>query len=355
MRTNLPIDELYANEISALLNPLPAPQIQEYFDDLIKKRRYSGLKVKQNVELGKGIYSDMALEEEDLIFKDQMIVGFQHSSNKIDCHVCSFCFRFLGSIELQIGRKLYLQEMGLCSNNECHSNSSDEDGDSCMNNHDVVGPAGECSTSSSLNKIPLPKEIVDLLMNGELRLPHSEKFLLPSAIPCFGGCGESFYCRREVTVILQEGVIKIYTNDIFLLAAKAICFTILRYRKMKEPQLKNLHCSDATINGNESVDLPLLLEAWKPISMGYKRRWWDCIALPEDVDESGEVAFRNQIKELALTDRDGQATIIALCSIQVGEEVTISYIDEELPYEERQALLADYGFICKCSRCQNQA
>jgi hypothetical protein len=52
-----------------------------------------------------------------------------------------------------------------------------------------------------------------------------------------------------------------------------------------------------------------------------------------------------------LQDRDGQAVIIALRRISKNEEVTISYIDEELPYKERQALLADYGFSCKCSKC----
>ncbi|RWW34895.1 hypothetical protein GW17_00000311 [Ensete ventricosum] len=34
-----------------------------------------------------------------------------------------------------------------------------------------------------------------------------------------------------------------------------------------------------------------------------------------------------------------------------GDEITISYIDEDLPYDERQALLADYGFRCMCQRC----
>ncbi|KAI3986584.1 hypothetical protein MKX01_014122 [Papaver californicum] len=50
-------------------------------------------------------------------------------------------------------------------------------------------------------------------------------------------------------------------------------------------------------------------------------------------------------------DKDGQATIIALQPISKGEEITISYIDEDLPFEERQALLADYGFRCKCKKC----
>lgn len=54
-------------------------------------------------------------------------------------------------------------------------------------------------------------------------------------------------------------------------------------------------------------------------------------------------------------DRDGQATIVASKPISKGEEVTISYIEEDLPFEERQALLADYGFECKCVKCQEES
>ncbi|KAK3000826.1 hypothetical protein RJ639_020265 [Escallonia herrerae] len=50
-------------------------------------------------------------------------------------------------------------------------------------------------------------------------------------------------------------------------------------------------------------------------------------------------------------DRDGRATIIACKPILKGEEVTISYIDEDLPFEKRQALLADYNFRCRCTKC----
>ncbi|KAF5194344.1 Histone-lysine n-methyltransferase atxr2, partial [Thalictrum thalictroides] len=50
-------------------------------------------------------------------------------------------------------------------------------------------------------------------------------------------------------------------------------------------------------------------------------------------------------------DRDGQAAIIAVRSIGKEEEITISYIDEDLPFKDRQALLADYGFECRCCKC----
>jgi hypothetical protein len=31
---------------------------------------------------------------------------------QIDCLVCSFCFCFIGSIELQIGMRVYLKDLG---------------------------------------------------------------------------------------------------------------------------------------------------------------------------------------------------------------------------------------------------
>ncbi|RZC46237.1 hypothetical protein C5167_039183 [Papaver somniferum] len=43
---------------------------------------------------------------------------------------------------------------------------------------------------------------------------------------------------------------------------------------------------------------------WKPVSMGYKRRWWECVALPDDVDSCDETSFRMEIKELAFKSLD---------------------------------------------------
>ncbi|XP_041005191.1 histone-lysine N-methyltransferase ATXR2 isoform X1 [Juglans microcarpa x Juglans regia] len=490
METICSIDAALASEISHLLTSPSPPQVQEYFDNLISTRKCHGIKVKPNGEFGKGVYADLDFKEGELVFKDQMLVGAQHCSNKIDCLVCSFCFCFIGSIELQIGRRLYLQGLGVSMNHgsdmetfkhiskDCSkTDSNNGEYDSLLENHDNLG---NCPSSSSKQIFTIPKDVVESLMNGELMLPYSKQFSLPPPVPCAGGCGEAYYCSKscaeadwELSHSLlctgersesscREALIKFIqhaneTNDIFLVAAKVISSTILMYRKLKATRLKeNEKC--ATPNVLDHSDISLLLEAWKPISMGHKRRWWDCIALPDDVDSSDESAFRMQIRELAFTslqllkaaifdkeceplfsletyghiigmfelnnldlvvaspvedyflyiddlpytekqeaeqvtqpfldalgddysvccqgtgffplqscmnhsccpnakafkreeDRDGQATLIALCPISKGEEVTISYVDEDLPFEERQALLADYGFKCKCPKC----
>lgn len=36
-------------------------------------------------------------------------------------------------------------------------------------------------------------------------------------------------------------------------------------------------------------------------------------------------------------------------------QVTISYIDEDASLEERRAALADYAFLCRCSRCLEES
>ena len=50
-------------------------------------------------------------------------------------------------------------------------------------------------------------------------------------------------------------------------------------------------------------------------------------------------------------DVDGAAVILAKQDIAPGQEVTISYIDESMGYDDRQRALQDYGFQCRCPRC----
>lgn len=108
----------------------------------------------------------------------------------MDCLVCSFCFRFIGSVELQIGRKLYLRELGgSASHGECDMEGGSLGDDS---EEDISTEIGEIEGGK---KVELPIGVVESLMNGGLKLPFSDKFSLPSALPCHGGCGESYYCR----------------------------------------------------------------------------------------------------------------------------------------------------------------
>ncbi|XP_077220510.1 histone-lysine N-methyltransferase ATXR2 isoform X2 [Tasmannia lanceolata] len=333
METICPLDIEFSDEIAALLVPPSTQAVQDYCDKLIATRQCHGLKIKQSGNDGKGAYANLEFTEGELILKDQMLVGAQHSSNKVDSLVCSYCFRYIGSIELQIGRKLYLQALGLSADKEHdHETFSDTSKVSCphelldkrentlMTNHDKQGV---CASSDSEHNNLVPDEVIQSLINGSLGLPYSKKFTLPSVISCPGGCKEEHYCsklcadadwelfhsllctgessgssRRRALVKFTEHANG--TNDIFLLAAKAISFTILKYKKLKSTHFE-AQKQHNRLKGMDDSNFSLLLEAWKPISMGFKKRWWDCIALPDDVDCHDEETFRMQIRELAFT------------------------------------------------------
>ena len=46
-----------------------------------------------------------------------------------------------------------------------------------------------------------------------------------------------------------------------------------------------------------------------------------------------------------------QAHLTAIKTISAGEELVQSYIDQFLPYVDRQQALEDYGFKCSCVKC----
>ncbi|OEL12783.1 Histone-lysine N-methyltransferase ATXR2 [Dichanthelium oligosanthes] len=470
------LDREFAPQIAQLLATPPLQSAQQYYDELILSKKHDGIRVSYSGKHGKGVCANRDFAEDDLVLKDQMLVGAQHSLNKIDCVVCSYCFRFIGSIEFQIGRRLYLQSIGasMGSTSERHCHGSD------------VGSSAGCSGSTNGNSNAVPQEVVMSLMDGNTSLPFTDQFCLPSVVACPGGCEGELYCREKKTGLLnteisysqscadsdwdsyhsllctgskteplRRSALQKFiehangTNDIFLVAAKAITFTLLRYKKIKRQA------------ASHESSFSLLMEAWKPLSMGFKKRWWECVALPEDIDSSEEDSFRQQMRDLAFAslqllkdaifdpecaplfsldvyghiigmfelnnldlvvaspvedyfihiddlpdsekycnicmflfarqykfisltislagtaffplqscmnhsccpnakafkrdeDKDGHAVILALKPISKGEEITISYIDEDLSYEERQAQLADYGFTCACSKCQEE-
>jgi hypothetical protein len=51
-------------------------------------------------------------------------------------------------------------------------------------------------------------------------------------------------------------------------------------------------------------------------------------------------------------DVDGAAVLVATRRLREGEEVSVCYIDDALPLAMRRAQLVDYGFHCRCERCE---
>ncbi|KAG0568052.1 hypothetical protein KC19_7G182800 [Ceratodon purpureus] len=429
-------------------------------------------------EMGKGVFADKDFSSEGLVLREAPLVGAQHSRNKRDAMVCSHCFRYVGSIEQQLARRL-LQNDGeedasddvMDSDGEPTTSMDDEErdevgGEDMDENDEHCG----CSGNSKMKKA-LPSDARSALARGALVLPYSNQFPLPPVVTCKGGCQDDVHCSdmcadaawaayhsllctgpsshcKNTDALVSFKEFADETNDIFHIAAQVIAGTLLRARKL-----------ESTIRGkHESA----LLRAWEPFAMSFKLLWWETVALPSDVDPVDERQFRNQMKEIAAQslsllksaiceenyaplfsleiyghiigmfelnnleivvaspveeyflyiddlppaakaeaevytkpfldalgddyaaycqgsglyslqscmnhscrpnakafkideDRDGHAVLLTTRPIRKGEEATISYIHEDASLDERRAALADYAFVCRCSRCLEES
>ncbi len=106
----------------------------------------------------------------------------QQEANKCDARACAHCFRYVGSVEEQIARRL-LGQVAAAGETEGGGSASAD---------------GASSSSSAAPATPLSFDPVPLdlpaLAEGRKRLPHSERFALPPAVACLGGCDHACFC-----------------------------------------------------------------------------------------------------------------------------------------------------------------
>lgn len=70
---------------------------------------------------------------------------------------------------------------------------------------------------------------------------------------------------------------------------------------------------------------------------------------------SSHVWLKWNLKWKSLKQFIFRVSVIALCDIAQGEELTISYIDETASFSERQKKLQEYyNFVCDCVKCRQK-
>jgi hypothetical protein len=152
-----------------------------------------------------GVFAVKDFNAEEVVLQEPMLVGAQHSGNKADAMVCSYCFRYVGSLELQLARRLLHQEGDSVGDEEGSEEDMDRDEDvghymdeeeeRDMTSHmDEDNENCGCERSTKPKK-SLPPEALAALASGGLQLPHVEHFVLPPVVKCKGGCSEDIYCR----------------------------------------------------------------------------------------------------------------------------------------------------------------
>ncbi|CAM6129140.1 unnamed protein product [Calypogeia fissa] len=329
--------------VEQLLARPPDSAMRNYYDKLSASGRGPGVRVEQiGGALGKGLFADRDFKEDELVLREPKLVGAQHTANKADALVCSFCFQYIGSLELQIGRRL------LPGGDEClpdasqhhdHSHNStsrtERSGQNSRGLEELAMDIDECSRHESNDgeegcgcedmpsgKKPVSAKLVNALLNGDISLPESDLFPLPPMVNCLGGCSEELFCSKACAdeawnsyhSLLCRGPGSLCqdqkalarfkefaddTNDIFHVAAQVISGTILQAQRLKNEKGEHQIGRKLTDLEQEQEDFDILLRAWEPFAMGHKKLWWEAVALPNGMTLSEEPAFREEIKGLA--------------------------------------------------------
>ncbi|KAI3436369.1 hypothetical protein D9Q98_002422 [Chlorella vulgaris] len=144
--------------------------------------RYAVLTAGLNLEVhldagdgkGKGLFATKDFEQGEIVLHEAPLAAFQHTNSRREAIVCSHCFRFVGSLEKQVGQQV--------------SEAVDEAGRCDL---DAAAPVDDSSASEAGSHQEALMALHDdalKLLHGRLTLPHTDAVPLPAAVPCQGGC-----------------------------------------------------------------------------------------------------------------------------------------------------------------------
>lgn len=425
-----------------------------------------GVAIGTSGERGRGVFATKNFAVGERVLSEAPLVGAQHETNKRHARTCACCFRFIGSVESEIGRRLL--------------DKFDDDDD------------GKGTTSSGSLPGGLTMGDVVKLACGEAKLPGSENFAGAEPVTCVGRCSRHVYCSErcrdddwnshERMLCLGEGgtarsrqaLDEFYahaseTNDIFIVASKVVANMCIRAMSAKRTHEATQSSGKSVVDEEEGGVLRKVYDyARLPYAVVHNAPWWECVATPNECeeDEVAEREFRQTLYMLAsdslallrlawsdfaetfprifeietygriigafelnnlelvvesptenyflavddmpdgdeknavtqLTqplldaldvdydvpcigtalysiqsgfnhdcdpnasplkdenDKTGACVIVARRPITAGEEITISYLAdcENQTRDARQDALADYGFTCRCERCERE-
>ena len=227
---------------------------------------------------GKGLFAARDFDEGERVLVEPPLVGMQQEGNRKDALVCGECFRYVGSVEGQIARRLL---------------------DAGAEVEGIVDPAH-----------------LRRLMDGEEKLPGSEHFPMPATRACPGGSRE-VYCSEACEAKAMETHVRCMyggdaaaaaafvehakeTNDIFILAAKLLVRVALAAERA-ETAAAGRHGKAPARDPGSPEAMASLAAAWEPFAMGHKAVWWEAVARPDDVAAGDEeTAFRDSMKDIAV-------------------------------------------------------
>ena len=108
----------------------------------------------------------------------------QQAENKEAALACGRCFRYVGTVEEQVARRLLARVAA----------AGDADDDAAGGAHDSQEDSPEPAEPLGFDPAPLN---LAALAQGDAQLPRSDAFPLPAAVACPGGCATEVFCSAE--------------------------------------------------------------------------------------------------------------------------------------------------------------
>jgi hypothetical protein len=180
-------------------------------------------------------------DQDEVVFREPPLAGAQHTANRQHALVCSQCFRYIGSVELQIARRLLpasstgagasarsetgpssqhcgahsaaAHSHGAASHSHSHGTASHSPGAGAGSNagpsdhsHAATASQTEAGAGQSLeSETARLVAWLEPLLDGSVQLPHSCAFPMPSVVPCPGGCAQDSYCSTACAQAAWSG------------------------------------------------------------------------------------------------------------------------------------------------------
>ncbi|EDR29210.1 set and mynd domain containing protein, putative [Entamoeba dispar SAW760] len=316
------------------------------------KEYYSGneeVEVKRiNLEYGKGVFSKKRYQKEEIIMKEIPIIQISKIEDYYNC--CGFCLKTLCSKEPknkynQIFKEINKEEIikCKCGMKYCNFKCQQLDYTHSLLCNKLKGLINYCKINHISHPLCIAKIFATILISQNI-----EKSLFPfvvfhsSPLIPFNSEIVPFFLNIFGSLLLK---FNIYGGWTFIYQ---ILYSVLKYNSSS---ILPLNPIQSLLLNNNSLLIDNTLLSSSLINHP------DITAFT--VEAEGLFKYLNTLNHscspncfLANTDDSFALSLIASCPISPGDELTISYIDNTLPYSQRQSLLYDsYHFYCHCPKC----
>ena len=378
----------------------------EYFDALTSRQQLSRLAVRHTGDAarGKGVFAVDAIPQGAAVLCEEPVVVVQESENRGWCFGCGHCLRFIGGIadQLQLLTQLpidpsllpfYSQIMQqriapvpcpygcdiaycseacrdaaihkghgfLCAGPDHAPTAAAAFAEHCRNSNDLLMLVAMMYARAAAD-VTRGVDIATALRpfasfqsaewwqvaNGntssefQVELVQDLKELTATAVQLL----------RQTGIAQVTAVSSYLTVPVFSRLAGAVELNCLgiSLRSPLSDYLLAVEAAGQAVSQDQKAALQVLLDAIPQDEPDPPIKGFGLYALQGSMNHSCAAAL--SLREDAC-DFSATITLVANTAVAAGQELTVNYLEEGLPLQERQQGLLEYGFACSCSLCSS--